>query len=254
MKKSKKIILKTATFLAAITLCAGLNFVCTPATATFAVSAQTKSSESLAEVKSQARAALNTYFDSFAEEAYGEAEWAALAKIASEGNALIDEAMNADEVNEIVTSIKYAADCVLTEEEKPAFAEYVAAATKNVQDAFVASLYRDAERAEGAALVENTKNALANATTYAEAEALELSALAKIAALKTDADWKAEESMKPVVPDMSTSDWDDEEPAAAKESGCASSMEGITAIFSVTTMFALMAIINKKKDGYKNEN
>lgn len=246
MKKSKKIIVKTAAFLAAITLCAGLNFVCMPKTAAITVSAQTKSSASLADEKSQAKAELTTYFDGFAEDAYGEAEWAALAKIESEGYALIDDAADAEAVENIVAGIKYAAECVLTEEEKPAFAEYVAEATANVQNAFVASLYRDAERAEGEALVEETKNALAKATTYAEAEALELSALAKIDALKTAAEWEAEESMKPVIPDTSASDLV-EEPVADK--GCASSMEGITAMFSVTTMFALMGIVNKKKEG-----
>ena len=57
---------------------------------------------------------------------------------------------------------------------------------------------------------------------------------------------EAEESMKPVIPDTSASDLV-EEPVADK--GCASSMEGITAMFSVTTMLALMGIVNKKKEG-----
>ena len=247
MKKSKKIILKTATFLAAISLCAGLNFVCMPTSATaITVSAQTKSNENLAAQKSQAKADLAAYFDGFAQDAYGEAEWAMLAKIESEGYALIDAAVNADEIEEIVAGIKYAAEGVLTEEEKPAFAAYVAEATANVQNAFVASLYRDAERAEGTALVAETAKALAEAATYAEAEALELSALAKIGALKTAAQWEAEESMKPVIPETGASDLE-EEPAV--NNGCASSMEGITAMFSVTTMFALMGIVNKKKEG-----
>lgn len=246
MKKSKKIIVKTAAFLAAITLCAGLNFVCMPTTAAITVSAQTKSSENLADQKSQAKVELTAYFDGFAEDAYGAAEWAALAKIESEGYALIDEAVDAEAIEDIVVGIKYAAEGVLTEEEKPAFAEYVAKATANVQNAFVASLYRDAERAEGEALVEETTKALSEATTYAEAEALELSALAKIETLKTAAEWEAEESMKPVIPETSASDLVDEPEV---ENGCASSMEGITAIFSVTAMFALMGIVNKKKEG-----
>lgn len=251
MKKSKKISLKAVTFLAAICLCAGLNMSVAPTAnvgqATICASAQTKSGENLADKKAQAKADVAAYFDGLEESAYGEAEWAALAKIESESGLLIDGAADVESVDEIVAGIIYAADGILTEEEKPAFEQYVLAAVDNVQAAFVESLYRDAERAEGAALVQESKAALEKATTYAEAEALELSYLAKIDALKTAAEWEAEESMKPVEPEFPTSD-SVEEPEVENE-GCSSSVEGITAIFSVTAMFALTVIANKKKEG-----
>ena len=104
MKKSKKIILQTATFMAAISLCAGFNVAYMPIAKADAA-AVTVSAQDLADKKTQAKADLAAYFDGMTESAYGEAEWAAIAKIESEGYTFIEKATDAAEVDEIVASI-----------------------------------------------------------------------------------------------------------------------------------------------------
>ena len=207
------------------------------------------STQVLDDKKAEAKATLAAYFDAMVESDYGEAEWAELAKIESEGNAFIDQATDAEEIKSVVASILYAADGVLTEAEKPAFAAYVAEATENVESAFDASLYRDAERAEGAAIVQEAKDALANATTYAQAEALELSALAKIDALKTAAEWKAEEEAANANKnEPNVSEPEQDRTVEKEKSGCGSSMSGIWQILVAAGLASMVMIKNQRKE------
>jgi hypothetical protein len=196
--------------------------------------------------KAQAKQQVETFFNGLTESAYGETEWAALMQMKAESGALIDEAIDFEAVEKVVAGIQYKADGVLTEEEKPAFAEAVAKAVKSVEDAFVASLYREAEAAQGAAIVAEAKSALESATTYAEAEAIELSAIAKIAALKTDAEWTAEEeaNKKPQVQPQPEQPTVDEEP---KKEGCFGSVNGTLVVISLAMMAALILIMKNNK-------
>ena len=197
--------------------------------------------------KAQAKQQVETFFNGLTESAYGETEWAALMQMKAESGTLIDEAIDFEAVEKVVAGIQYKADGVLTEEEKPAFAEVVAKAVKSVEDAFVASLYREAEAAQGAAIVAEAKSALEAATTYAEAEAIELSAIAKIAALKTDAEWTAEEeaNKKPEKPQPQPEQPTvDEEP---KKEGCFGSVNGTLVVISLAMMAALILIMKNNK-------
>lgn len=205
--------------------------------------------------KAQAKQEISTYFNAMTESAYGEAEWVILSSMKKESGSLIDEAADIESVDKVVASIQHKAEEVLTEAEKPAFAEFVAAAVKNVQDSFVATLYREAEAMQGAALVEDGKKALEQATTYGEAEALELSYLAKIDALKTAAEWELEEQVnqstqpqpkpEPEQPPV------EEKPA---EKGCGSSVNGVWAEISLVFAFMLIIILkNKTRKDIKNE-
>ena len=147
--------------------------------------------------KTEAKQEAEAYFNGFTESDYGTAEWAALMQMKAESGAIIDDAVDFDGVQKAVAGIKYKAEGVLTEGEKPASEQRIAQAIQCVADAFDPSLYREAEAAEGAALVaevETLLNGLNASTKSVDAvEAIELSYLAKIAALKTAAEWTAEE-------------------------------------------------------------
>lgn len=207
--------------------------------------------------KAQAKQEISTYFNGMTESAYGEAEWALLSSMKKESDSLIDEATDMEAVDNVVASIQYKAEGVLTEAEKPAFAGFVATAIKNVQDAFVATLYREAEAMQGAALIEEGKKALEQATTYGEAEALELSYLAKIDALKTAAEWETEEqanqnTQSQPQPEQSQP----EQPSDEEESsaGCGSLIAGNWVMISLAFAFMLIIILkNKKRMDINNE-
>ena len=203
--------------------------------------------------KAQAKQEISTFFNGMSESAYGENEWKTLMQIKAESGMLIDEAADMAAVDKVVAGIQYKAGEVLTEEEKPAFAQFVAAAVKNVQDAFVATLYREAEATQGAALVEEGKKALEKATTYDEAEALELSYLAKIDALKTAAEWEAEEEAnqdkdepQPEQPQPETEQPSKEE-EPKKMFGCGSSVISTSMVIGLAVMAALIVIMKNKK-------
>ena len=206
----------------------------------------------LAEEKAVAKAEMATFFDGLAQNTYGEKEAATLAMIREECNDLIDEAENMTAVAEIVAGIKYKAEGILTEDEKPAFAEAVAKKIQNVKDAFDASLYRPAEAEMGVWLVGNAEKALEQATTYAEADAIELSYLTQIGALKTAAEWEAEEAAKPQdkpeepdveEPDVEVPDDQVEEPAT----GCGSSVVETLVVISMAFACTLVLMMKKKK-------
>ena len=249
MKKAKKFILQTATLMAAIALCVGVTVARSQLPSAYAEGVLA-GTQVLDDKKAEAKAELAAYFNAFSESDYAAAEWAELDRMQREGNAFIDEATDAEEIKEIVAGIKYAADGILTEAEKPAFATYVAQASVGVEQAFNASLYREAEAAEGAAIVANAKEALANATTYAEAEALELSALADIAALKTAAQWEAEEAANANKNESNESKPEGEEDrfVPREEEGCGSVASGVLQTLLLAGLSSMIMIKNKKKE------
>ena len=204
----------------------------------------------LAAEKDVAKAEMATFFEGLAQNNYGEKEAVLLALIREECNDLIDGAESMAAVNDIVAGIKYKAENILTEEEKPAFAEAVAAAIQSVKDAFDASLYRSAEAEKGVWLIGNAEKALEQATTYAEVEALERDYLTQIGALKTAAEWEAEEAAKPQdkpeEPDVEEPESSDdlvEEPAT----GCGSSVVETLVVIGMALAFTLVLMMKKKK-------
>ena len=219
----------------------------------------------LAAEKLVVKEEMAAFFNTLSESAYGEAEWALISSIKAETNTLIDEAETMAQVAEKVAGIRYKVEEILTEEEKPAFAQFVATAVKSVEDAFVASLYREAEAAQGAALVAKGKAALEKATTYAEAVALELDYLAQIKALKTDAEWTAEEEANKVEEPTQPSQPDEpveepveepaedqapttsETPAATEKKGCSGSVMSTLVVISMALAFTLVVILKNKK-------
>ena len=211
--------------------------------------------EQLAAKKAEAKAEMATFFEGFLESAYGEAEWALISLIKAESMDLIDAAADMEAVADIFGGIQYKVEEILTEEEKPAFATFVANAAKNVEDAFVASLYREAEAAQGAAYIAEVETLLngldASTKSVAAVEAIELAYLAKIAALKTDAEWTAEEEAnkkpeqsKPEEDKQPEQSSDAEEPGDA---GCFGSVNGTMVVISLAMMAALVLIKKNNK-------
>jgi hypothetical protein len=171
----------------------------------------------------------------------------------AESGALIDEAMDQEALAKIVAGIQYKAEGILTEEEKPASEARIAAAIQCVADAFDASLYREAEAAQGAAYIAEVETLLngldASTKSVAAVEAIELAYLAKIAALKTDAEWTAEEEAnkkpeKPQVQPQPEQPTVDEEP---QKEGCSSSVNGTMVAISLAIMFSLILIKKNNK-------
>ena len=114
-------------------------------------------------------------------------------------------------------------------------------------------MYRDAEVEKANWLIGNAEKALEAATTYGEAEALELAYLAEIKALKTAAQWEAEElankkdepvveQPEPEVPtDSGTTSTDD------KKSGCGSSVVENLVVISMALAATLVVVMKKRK-------
>ena len=206
----------------------------------------------LAAEKDVVKAEMEAFFNALTESAYGAAEWETISLIKAETNVLIDAMETMAQVADVVAGIKYKVGEILTEAEKPAFAEFVMTATANVTNAFDASLYREAEATQGAALVAECAALLASATTYGEAEALELQYLAKIDALKTAAEWDAEgvedkTETPDVQPEQPDADTDDSKGGIMAKLGCGSSIVETLAIISLAAMATLILILKNKK-------
>ncbi len=208
----------------------------------------------LAAEKDKVKAEMVTYFNTFVESAYGTEEWALICEIKAETNTLIDAAESMAQVAEIIAGIQYKAEEILTEEEKPAFAEYIEEAMKSVEEAFVASLYREVEAAQGAALVEEGKTALENAKIYSEADAIELAYIAKIEALKTDAELTAEEEANkkeenklPTLPEDIEIPTDNNGTDNDAKAGCFGSVAETLVVISIALAFTLVLILKNKK-------
>ena len=205
----------------------------------------------LSAQKAEVKVALNDYFNALDESEYGAKEWELICSIQVEAGVLIDAADSMKKVSEVVGGIEYKVEEILTEAEKPAFAEFVAAAIKNVKDAFVASLYREAEVERANWLIGNAEKALDQATTYGEAEALELAYLAEIKALKTAAEWEAEEAAnkqeEPEVEQPQPEEPADDETSENNQGGCGSSVVENLVVISMALAATLVVIMKKRK-------
>ena len=211
----------------------------------------------LANRKTEAKAGLTTFFNTLSKEAYEEAEWNAILAIQGEVDALIDGRATLDEVDAAVVSVKLSVDKVLTKEEKSGFADYQAAAIAKVEKAFVESLYRADESAQGKALIQEAKTLIQQATTYDGVDGVALTYIARIGALKTDAEWTEEESRLDSANDSTVEDSTTNNQNSATndtdEEGCNSSMNGFGIIFGMAAV-AMLTVINKTRKEKKNEN
>ncbi len=220
----------------------------------YAALAQVKTNEYYAEldgVKTAAKQDMATFFNGFNQSAYGEEEWALLNVMKAEAETLIDGAQSFEEVATKVAGIKNAANEVLMDVEKPEFAAFITNAVGNVEASFNASLYREAQAAEGAAIVAEGKALLEKATTYAEVEAVELKYIAKIDALKTAAELDLEEANKeekPAEPEIVEPQPETEAPSQEEpKKGCGSSVMNSLVIISLAVMATLIVIMKNKK-------
>ena len=229
----------------------------------------------LALRQQEAKASLATFFSGLTEGDYDTTEWAIIQGILDSYETVIDGCHSIEEVNGAVSGIKYSVDKVLKTAEKADFETRRAEAAKNIKDAFEETLYRDAEREQGAALVEAGKALVAQATTYDELDAIEASYIASIDALKTDAEWTEEENRveedknnaegeNEDVDNNQGSQYDDSDFMKGEEGspdksglnklGCQSTANEKGILFGVAMVAALMMIKNKKRMGYKDEN
>ncbi len=205
----------------------------------------------LADRKSKAiETDLPSIFNGFVEADYQAQDWAEIVAIQNESNDLINSLVSVQEVEDALDGIKFALDNVMTATEREAFAGYLVLAQASIQTAFNEALYRDAERAQGAAFVEEGKQAVSQTTTYAAADAVKLEYIAKINGLKTDAQYDEEERRQQeedVIPTPPATDNGNQTESSSEEKGCGSSVNAIHTIFAATLVVAW--IINKKKDG-----
>ncbi len=211
--------------------------------------------EELATKKQEAKTELALHFDDFSQENYDETNWNTILKIKNEYGVLIDAAKNIGEVTSTVVSVKLETDKVLTKDEQAAFAEYQASAIERLEECFDESLYREAERAQGVAWVQEAKTQIENAKTYDDVDGWCLGCLSRIADLKTKAEWEAEEREQAQEKEEGvTSDSSDQEQTSeAEKSGCNGSMNYVGMVFCMIAAIAPMAIRNKKRMGKDNE-
>ena len=198
--------------------------------------------KSLNAKKTAAKETINNNFESYNVEDYHEQDWNEMLAIQNEAIALIDTLSSEEAVELVVVGIKSAFESVMTKSERDGFADYLTAAQSSLEAAFNQSLYREAESAQGAALVQEGKQAISQATTYAAADATKLEYIAAIKALKTKAQYEEEEQKnQPQETPSASNDGD------AEESGCGCSLEAIPAAVAALLVAAWM--INKKKEG-----
>ena len=209
--------------------------------------------------KVETKAALETFFAGLSKDAYADEDWKTIEALRGEANAMVETIKTFEEIDGAIASVKFAVNSVFTKEERAAFAAYRDAAVARVASAFNEALYRDVERAQGTTLVKAGKQAVENAETYNEVDAISADYIAQIAALKTKAQWEAEEN----AANNSSSEQEENSNkggnvvvgnnsavASTEESGCGSVMNSIGIIFGVTALAASVTIKNKvgKKD------
>lgn len=211
----------------------------------------------LANKKTEAKAELSAFFAGLSQADYEDEDWNSILVMQNEISAVVDSCGSMEEVNAAVFSIQYSVDKVLTKTEKAGFADYKAAAVASVEKSFVETLYREQERAQGAAFVQTAKDLIGQATSYDEVDGLELTYITRIGALKTKAEWEEEERVEEIVPPSDSTE--EENSTAEKEDanngGCGSALGALGIIFGVVVVAALSVVIilNKKRKDLKNE-
>ena len=206
--------------------------------------------QELAEKKTTAKSELLAFFNDLEQESYETADWDKILSMQSEYSALIDALGSGEEVDAAVAGVKFTVGNVLTKVERAEFAAYQEAAMQRLEDSFVEALYREQEREQGAAWVQEAKTIIEQADTKDEVDSAELTYTARIRELKTQAQWESEEQQN--KPNDSTEKEESSvEETPKEESGCGSSLNqmGITLGIAI----AALMVINKKKDGQRDE-
>ncbi|MBQ7830741.1 MAG: hypothetical protein IJ393_01560 [Clostridia bacterium] len=209
--------------------------------------------QALAEKKTTAKSELLAFFNGLERDLYETADWDKILSMQSEYSALIDALGSVEEVDAAVAGVKFTVGNVLTKVERADFAAYQEAAMQRLEASFVETLYREQERIQGAAWLQEAKTIIEQATTKNEVDSAELTYTARIRELKTQAQWEKEEEQKqqykPIDSTVKEETSVDETPP--QERGCGSSLNqmGITLGIAI----AALMIINKKKDGQRDE-
>ena len=204
----------------------------------------------LAEKKTTAKSELLAFFNGLERDLYETADWDKILSMQSEYSALIDGLGSGEEVDAAVAGVKFTVGNVLTKAERADFAAYQEVAMQRLEDSFVEALYREQEREQGAAWLQEAKTLITQAATKNEVDGVELAYTARIRELKTQAQWESEEQQnKPI--DSTEKEESSVEETPPKESGCGSSLNQV-GIMLCAVMVAFM-VINKKKDGQRNE-
>ncbi len=209
----------------------------------------------LALKKDEAKAELNQFFMGFSSKDYEAEDWKKILSIQSEGERVIGEISSIKDVEAALIGIKLAANNVLTAEEKVGFAEYVRAAAASLDEVCADEVYRDAEKEQRQKLIDEGKTAIAAATSYSEADGLQLSYTTKIQSLKTQAEWEEEEKNNQNDSSNGANQTDKNEGSVIvetvedEEEGCSGTIGGYGALFGVMVVASLVMIKKKKSEG-----
>ena len=215
----------------------------------------------LANSKVAAKNTLADFFDSLDEVNYDGEEWATILAMKAEYVSIIDGVSTLGEVDGVVRGVKFAVKNVMTKAEKAGFAEYIAAAVSRLENAFISSIYRAEEQAQGALLVSEGKEAIAAANSYGDVDGICADYIARIAALKTDAEWTAEEANKSENNNQDNNQ-DNNTPPSNEfsdgeatpdlgKAGCGSFTDAAGVVFA-TIAVGMAMVIKKKKDGMES--
>ena len=207
--------------------------------------------QALAEKKTTAKSELLAFFNGLERDLYETADWDKILSMQSEYSALIDALGSGEEVDAAVIAVKFAVGSVMTKAERADFAAYQEAATQRLETSFVEALYREQEREQGAAWVQEAKTIIEQATTKDAVDSAELTYTARIRELKTQAQWESEEQQQNKPTDSTEKEEPSVEETPKEESGCGSSLNqmGITLGIAI----AALMVINKKKDEKRDE-
>jgi hypothetical protein len=213
--------------------------------------------EELEVLKSETKVSLSAFFAALSEDNYVAEDWEKIVNIQQEGMMVIDSVQSFADVEDAVKAVKFAVNNVSTLEKNAKFQAYRTAAAEKVMDAFDETLYREAERAEGEKLVQEGKQAVEKASSYAAVDGISAEYIAKISALKTDAQWqeeentvvdKGEEEETPPTENNNVVIIPGEADNSSEKSGCGSVISSTGIMFGVMLMAAAVTI-NKKKVG-----
>lgn len=217
----------------------------------------------LEELKADTKTSLLGYFDGLSENAYDSEDWKTILALKDSANAIMDSVTSFDEIDGVVAGVKSAVEKVPTSQERKDFTGYRDAAVSRVVGAFHEDLYREAERAQGTALVQAGTQAVGRATTYDAVDALAAEYIAKIGALKTKAQWEAEEkeSAEQGTEEDSTGSSENNNVIiipgnvenGSEKSGCGSTIIAVSVTLATMAVVAVTIILIKYKAGKKNE-
>ena len=207
--------------------------------------------QELADKKTAAQSELSALFNGLAQESYEETDWNTILSMQIEYSALVDELGNCEEVEAAVVAVKFAVGSVMTKTERADFAAYQESAIQRLEDSFVETLYREQEREQGAAWLQEAKTIIEQATTKNQVDGAELTYTARIRELKTKAQWEKEEQQNKPNDSTEKEETNGEEMPQEEKKGCGSSLNQVGSTFG--TAIAALLVINKKRKGKEDE-